>query len=42
MADTRKEDLTKSLERFKTVIEAAKKEARKLEEEKTKRKGSES
>jgi len=42
MPDTRKEDLSKSLERFKTVIEAAKKEAKKLEKEKTKRRGGES
>jgi len=34
MQDTRKEDITKSIERFKKVIEAAKEEAKKIEEEK--------
>ena len=33
MPDTRKEDITKSIERFKKVIEAAKEEAKKIEEE---------
>ena len=35
MPDTRKEDITKSIERFKKVIEAAKEEAKKIEEERT-------
>ena len=34
MPDTRKEDITKSIERFKKVIEAAKEEAKNIEEEK--------
>jgi uncharacterized protein YktA (UPF0223 family) len=33
MPDTRREDISKSIERFKKVIEAAKEEAKKIEEE---------
>lgn len=33
MPDTRIVDITKSIERFKKVIEAAKEEAKKIEEE---------
>jgi len=41
MADTRKEDIGKSIQRFIKVIEAAKEESRKIEEEKIKKEGSE-
>jgi len=36
MVDTRKEDLLKSLERFKAVIEAAKREGKEIEKEREK------
>jgi len=39
MTDTRKTDIAKSIERFKKVIEAAKEESRKIEQEKLKKEG---
>jgi len=37
MVDTRKEDISKSIQRFIKVIEASKEESRKIEEEKIKK-----